>query len=109
MARAVLRLRPDGIYEIVNQHRTRRLVRAGGAALLLLAVGCIVAAALTTFVGAARAFTGGGALAALGFAGLFARSRLDRAVKPVAVTIPLRAARPRLVAQPDGDAQDAGA
>lgn len=107
MARALLRLRPDGIYEIVSQRRARRLTSAAAALVVACAVGLALAAALSAFVSTARAFEGGAVLAAAGLLGLAIRLRIGAAARPLASTILLRPASARVPRT--GGARDAGA
>jgi len=109
MARALLRLRPDGIYEIVSQHRTRKMKSAAVALLAISVVAFITAAALSKLVGTARGIVSGASLAAFGFAGLLVRARLQSAARPLASTIRLRPARVPPLVPDTGGARDAGA
>lgn len=106
MARALLRLRPDGIYEIVSQRRARRAAIVTGACLAACSLGAVLAAALSAFVATATALGGGAAIAAAGLLGLAIRARLHVAGKPLATTLLLRPSSSRVLRA--GDARDAG-
>jgi hypothetical protein len=95
MARAFLRLRPDGIHEIVGQHRRRKLAFFA-APLVASTLGLVLAAALSAFVTTASALLGGAALAGVALSGYLVRSWFPggAGAGPLANTIRLRAASP---------------
>ncbi len=109
MARALLRLRPDGIYEIVNQQRQRRVAFSLAALLVASTCGVVAAALLSAILPTSRAFLGGLALAAAGLLGLRLRAFLLAARMPLASTIQLRVPPPQSPLPRTGGAQDAGA
>src|SRR3990172_4419369 len=110
MSRALIRLRPDGIHEIVRPLPARRFAFALGALLVVCALGLAGAAALFVFHGTPRALLGGAALAMTASLGLLVRSRLRGTAGPLAVTIPLHDASRRgaPVAPRTGGARDTG-
>ena len=113
MARAFLRLRPDGIHEIVSQHRTRKLAIALVALLIASTFGLVLIAAHSAFVTTARGLLLGAALAGVALLGWLVRSWFPSGASrgPVATTIRLRAASAhgaRLTSGADS-ARDAGA
>ena len=109
MSRALIRLRPDGIHEIVSPLPARRFAFALGALLVVCALGLAGAAAFV-FHGTPRALLGGAALAMTASLGLLVRSRLRGTAGPLAVTIPLHDASRRgaPVAPRTGGARDTG-
>lgn len=109
MARALLRLRPDGIYEIVNQQRWRRVTFSLAAVLVASTCGVVAAAMLSAFLPTPRAFLGGLGLAAAGLLGLGVRAFVRTAALPLASTIRLRQPPPTAPLPRTGGARDAGA
>ena len=113
MARAFLRLRPDGIYEIVSQHRTRKLSFALAALLIASTFGLVLTAAYFASVTSARGLLLGAALAGVALFGWLVRSWFPGGASPgpVATTIRLRAAAPHGPRPPQlpDSARDTGA
>jgi hypothetical protein len=110
MARALIRLRHDGIYEIVSQRRPRKLAFAFEATLAASVLGLVLAAMLSSFVSKSRALGAGvgAALAAVALLGFLFSSRPRRVAGPLASTVQLRPAASR-VRPLATEARDAGA
>jgi hypothetical protein len=113
MARAFLRLRPDGIHEIVSQQRRQKLAFTFAALLVASTLGLVLAAALSASVTTARGLLLGAALAGVALFGWLVRSWFPSGASPgpVATTIRLRAASPHGPRPPQlpDSARDTGA
>ena len=77
-----------------------------GACLAACGLGAVLAAALSAFLGTAKALGGGAAFASAGLLGLALRAHLRAAALPLATTLVLRPPSSRVLRA--GDARDAG-